>query len=198
MLTNKHYQSYLNKDGNVRYKEFEGDVYLVNANQSPYYCDYSASYYKFDTFEEAMDKAIELVRKGVLPNYGISKNVGKYGDKDKTISILKRPLGDVIGYHYAKYIEENKDNALTPKYKKDDIVYLTCIEDGNIIYKTKIIDCELDENNNWMYYTSYWSNYPYYEHQVVSKEEFMKHYEKCNSNVSYCYYFGQRRKIVEI
>ena len=147
MLTNKHYQHYINRDGNIRYKEVIGDVYLVDERKSPYYCDYSESYYKFDTFKEAMDKAIELVRNGILPNLGISKEVAKYG-KGKVISIIQRPMGDIIGYRYAEYIEKNKDNKgiKEPKFKSGDIVYITNIEDGDIIYKTKITDCELNKN----------------------------------------------------
>ena len=41
MLTNKHYQRYINSDANIRYKEVMGNVYLVDERKSPYYCDYS-------------------------------------------------------------------------------------------------------------------------------------------------------------
>lgn len=194
MLTNKHYKRYINSDGNIRYKEVIGDVYLVDARKSPYYCDYSESYYKFDTFKEAMDKAIELVRSGILPNLGISKEVAKYG-KGNVISILQRPMGDIIGYHYAKYLEKNKDNKhiKEPRFKKGDIVYLTHIEDGDIIYKTKVTDCELNEEGEWQYYTTYWPQYPYTN--VKSEKEFMEHYEAKNGGNGY--YYGQRRIIVE-
>ena len=194
MLTNKHYQHYINRDGNIRYKEVIGDVYLVDERKSPYYCDYSKSYYKFDTFKDAMDKAIELVRNGILPNLGISKEVAKY-NKGRIISILQRPMGDIIGYRYAEYLEKNKDNKdiKKPRFKNDDIVYLTNIEDGDIIYKTKVCDCELNENGEWQYYTTYWTEYPYTN--VKSEKEFMEHYEVKPSGNGY--YYGQRCRIVE-
>ena len=37
MLTNKHYQHYTNRDGNIRFKEVIGDVYLVDEHKSTYY-----------------------------------------------------------------------------------------------------------------------------------------------------------------
>lgn len=194
MLTNKHYQRYINCDGNIRYKEVIGDVYLVDKRKSPYYCDYSESYYKFDTFKESMDKAIELTRNGILPNLGISKEVAKY-NKGRVISILQRPIGDIIGYRYAEYLEKNKDNKdiKKPIFKNGDIVYLTNIEDGDIIYKTKVCDCELNEDGEWQYYTTYWSEYPYTN--VKSEKEFMEHYEVKPSGNGY--YYGQRCRIVE-
>ena len=194
MLTNKHYQCYINRDGNIRYKEVIGDVYLVDKRKSPYYCDYSKSYYKFDTFTKAMDKAIELVKNGILPNLGISKEVAKY-NKGRVISIIQRSMGDIIGYRYAEYLEKNKDNKdiKKPRFKKGDIVYLTNIEDGDIIYKTKVCDCELDANGEWQYYTTYWPEYPYTK--VKSEKEFMENYEVKPSGNGY--YYGQRCRIVE-
>lgn len=196
LFTNKHYKIYINTDGNIRYKEIIGDVYLIDKRKSPYYCDYSQSYYKFDTFKEAMDKAIELVRNGILPNIGISKEIAKY-NKGKVISIIQRPLGDVVGYRYAEYLEKNKDNKdiKEPNFKSGDIVYLTCIGDCDIIYKTEVYDCELNENGEWQYYTTYWTDYPYNENALSTEKEFKEHIEiKPSGNI---YYYGHRVKIVE-
>ena len=185
-----------NNVGTSQYKSMIVEPYLMDARQSPYYCIYNASYYKFDTFKEAMDKAIELVRKGVLPNIGISKNVAEY-NKGKVISILQRPMGDVIGYRYAEYVEKNKDNENDekPKYKRGDVVYLTGIEDGDIIYKTTVCDCEMDDKGEWRYYTTYWTDYPYKGSHLHTEKEFMERYEVKPSGNGYWY--NQRCRIVE-
>lgn len=185
-----------NKVGTSEYKTQIVEPYLINERQSPYYCEYSQSYYKFDTFKEAMDKAIELVRNGILPNIGISKEIAKY-NKGKVISIIQRPLGDVIGYRYAEYLGKNKDNKdkKEPNFKSGDIVYLTNIGDGDIIYKTKIYDCELNEKGEWQYYTTYWTQYPYDENVLSNEKELKKHIEiKPSGNM---YYYNHRVKIVE-
>ena len=195
LLTNKHYKTYTNKDGNIRYREYEGEVYLQSERNAPNFCRYEKSYFKFATFKEAMDKAIELVRGGVLPNLGISKNICEYYDRNGCISILQRPIGDIVGNRYAKYLElhKNDENVELPRFVKGDVVYLTNIEDGDIIYKTKVLDCELNEEGEWQYYTSYWSEYPYTN--VKSEEEFMEHFETKPSGNSY--YYGQRCKVEE-
>ena len=178
-ITNRDYKSYINKDGNVRYKEIIVNPYLQDSRKSPYYPDYSGSYYKFKTYDEAYNMALELRKNGVLPNLPISNKIAEYGNTKGVIAILKRPLGDVIGYRYAKWVEANQDQIISnkPKFKAGDIVYLTNIGDGDIIYKTKVYDCELDDNDEWTYFTTYWSEYPYTKRGMLSQTEFVELYK---------------------
>ena len=207
VLTDHKYESYLNRDGNYRYRKVPSDLHLQETGRSPYYPAWNECVLKFKTAEEAVEYAKKLQQQGVLDKrlpIKVGETSSFYRGERKVISILQCPLGYYIGHRYADYLSKTKDNPeaqakVPPKFKAGDIVYLTTIEDGDIIYKTKVFDCEVDKDGKWNYFTTYWSQYPYTEHDLLTQEEFDRYYTKSKDypDIVYTKQTEQRRRVVE-
>lgn len=102
---------YTNREGNRRYREEPSDIYCYTHYARPH-ADFEGSALKFRTAEEAVAKAKELQEKGVFPKgqgavafpTPVHIKVGEvsnYSNQEKVISILQRPLSDVIGDYRA-------------------------------------------------------------------------------------------------
>lgn len=111
---------------------------------------------RFKTFEEAKATADAFIEKGVLPNLPVTSKRPRTSlttNWDKYIYISQRPIEHVIGERFASIIKDMEyDVNKLPKYMKGH-TFQRKNDCGNIVTDC-IEDIELNENGQWVYYTS--------------------------------------------
>lgn len=124
---------------------------------------------KFRTYEEAENKARELVKTGVLPNVAIGSLLrSKYGTYNDQISIEKRDIGDIIGDSFASYLCWQEDGCKMPVVMRGDIIY--SFADGiSKLVQDKVLDVEFN-NGVFKYKTDYYL-YPVEEKHFLTQKQ---------------------------
>lgn len=105
-------QSYKDRDNRIQYRRVESPLHLEM--RGTYKPDFINAVLTFSTAEDAMAKVKELVKDGVLPANVRIKIGGtpEYGSTADVISILQRPLSDIVGSYRAfalTFAEEHPD-----------------------------------------------------------------------------------------
>ena len=140
-------ETYKNRDGNYRHREVPAPLHL--SEKEVLQPCFTKSALKFKTAEEAVAKAKELQAQGILPNaqtfasfQGIEIKVGEvaeYGSTKSVISILQRPLSDVIGNYRAFAVTFAEEH---PDFRYDNEHRYQLARSNNFVWEYMIYDHE--------------------------------------------------------
>ena len=132
---------------------------------------------KFKTYEDAYNKVKELMAEGIIPKGEIGEDIhADYNSYKEKVCISKRPIEDIIGYSFAKYLRNNDEGCPMPKYRVGDTIY--CYRDGiSELVQSSIADINF-ENGKFVYDTNYyvdWVDDTHFLHQTqIDKAEVLR------------------------